>query len=443
MKVALLTCAFLGLLDGSIIGTALPAIVRDVGGNDTWYLWLVTAYLITSTVSVPVYGRCADLFGHKRLLLTGLGLFLAGSLACGAAGDLAVLIAARTVQGLGAGALLALAMAILRDKADKDAAKDLQTAMGVMLIGGLVGGPIAGGLITDHLGWRWAFWLNLPIGLAAGAVIAASLPADHVRRAGKRLDLAGIALLTGGLTLVLLVLSLQRYWLLLVPAALALLALIPVERRAELPILPPGVLGRRDTAALLSAGFWFQAAALPVGVFLPLYLQNSRHFPATTSALVLLPMLGGMAVANRVTAAVVNGTGRTKPALVAGAALIIAGSAAFATLPPDSPPALLGIAAAAVGLGLGPAMGALTVATLQAVPRADAGLASAASILTKQLGGSVGLAAAQLVTLPALRVAGWAGLAAGVLAWLSVTGFREAAQTATEAAKSVDTAPAR
>ncbi|GGM84042.1 MFS transporter [Dactylosporangium sucinum] len=422
---ALLTCAFLGVLDGSIIGTALPSIVREVGGDDTWYLWLVTAYLITSTVSVPVYGRCADLFGRKRLLLSGLGLFLAGSVACGAAGDLATLIAARTVQGLGAGALLALAMAVLRDRTDLGS---IQTAMGVMLIGGLVGGPIAGGLITDHLGWRWAFWLNLPIGLAAGTVIAARLPADHVRRAGRRLDLAGIALLTGGLTLVLLVLSLQRYWLLLAPAALLLLALVPVERRAELPILPPGLLGRRDTAALLSAGFWFQAAALPVGVFLPLYLQNTRHFPAATAALVLLPMLGGMAVANRVTAAAVTALGRTKPALLAGAALITAGSAAFAALPTDSAPVLLGIAAAAVGFGLGPAMGGLTIATLQAVPRADTGLASAASILTKQLGGSVGLAAAQLVALPALRIAGWAGLAAGTLAWLSIAGFREAAQ---------------
>jgi MFS family permease len=426
---ALLGCAFLALLDGTVIGTALPRIVRTVGGGENAYLWLVTVYLITSSVSVPVYGRCSDLYGRKRLLVAGLTIFLAGSLACGAAGDLAVLVVARAVQGLGAGALLALGMALVRDlHRDDTAAVRMQTAMSALMLAGLLGGPVAGGLITDHAGWRWTFWINLPIGVAALAVVVALLPDDRPVGADRpALDRPGIALLTGGLTLLLLPLSLHRYFWLL-PLAAALLAALPfAERRAAAPILPPHLLRRRDYAALLTAGFWFQAAALPLGVFLPLYLQNTRHFTATASALVLLPMLAGMAIGNRVTAAVVVRTGGTRRILLVGAILLTAGAAVLLALPPDAAPPWLGAAALAAGLGLGPAMGGLTIATQRSVPGADMGSATAALILTKQLDGAVGLSVAPLLSRPALPTAAWMGTLAGALALTALLFTRDSA----------------
>ncbi|GAB3977840.1 hypothetical protein GCM10029978_068840 [Actinoallomurus acanthiterrae] len=175
---ALLGCAFLAMLDGTVVGTALPRIVEQVGGG-SWYVWLVTAYLLTSSVSVPVYGRFSDLYGRRTLLLGGLSIFLAGSLACGLAGSIETLIVSRAIQGVGAGALLTLGMALIRDLYPPGRAPGLirmQTVLATMMVLGMVGGPIVGGLLADHAGWRWAFWLNLPIGLAAGTVLALALP---------------------------------------------------------------------------------------------------------------------------------------------------------------------------------------------------------------------------------------------------------------------------
>jgi MFS family permease len=150
---ALLGCAFLGMLDGTVIGTAFPRIVEQVGGTDSWYVWLITAYLLTSSVSVPIYGRFSDLYGRRRLLLSGVAIFLIGSLACGAAGSMEFLIVSRAFQGLGAGALLTLGMALIRDLHPPSRAEGMirmQTLMAAMMIAGMMGGPLLGGLLTDH-----------------------------------------------------------------------------------------------------------------------------------------------------------------------------------------------------------------------------------------------------------------------------------------------------
>ncbi|NUR89810.1 MAG: MFS transporter, partial [Nonomuraea sp.] len=260
------------MLDGTVIGTALPRIVEQVGGTDSWYVWLVTAYLLTSSVSVPVYGRFSDLYGRRPLLLFGVAVFLTGSLACGLAGSMGVLIVSRAFQGLGAGALLTLGMAAIRDLHPPSRPEGLirmQTLLAAMMIAGMVGGPLVGGLLTDHASWRWAFLLNLPIGAVAAAVVAVLLPDRRPsREPGGRLDAAGIALLTAGLSLALIGLSLKgntgRGWT--DPAVLGsllgglalLVALVPVERRAATPVLPPSLLRRRTYAALLVSGFFFQ-----------------------------------------------------------------------------------------------------------------------------------------------------------------------------------------
>ncbi|HZE41023.1 MAG TPA: MFS transporter [Stackebrandtia sp.] len=419
VTLALLGCAFVAMLDGTVIGTALPRIVAQIGGGGTWYVWLVTAYLLTSSVSVPIYGRFSDLYGRRHLLLGGLAIFLAGSLACGMAGSMLALIVCRAVQGLGAGALLTLGMSLIRDLYPPSRAQGLirmQTLLAGMMVLGMVGGPVIGGLLADNAGWRWAFWINLPIGIAAGLTIALALPQRRPANAPNgKLDTGGIVLLVAGLSLLLTGFSLRGNaidgatpsWTdpsvagCLLGGLAVLGLLVVVERRAAVPVVPLRLFRHRSYSALLAAGFFFQVAALPVGVFLPLYFQHDRSHTATVSGLLLLPLLIGMTLGNRLTAAAIIRGGRAKPALLAGAALLAAGTAAFFALGASTPLPLTCLWLLLIGLGTGPAMGGITIATQYCVPHADMGTATSGSTLTKQIGGAFGLACAQsLMTRP-------------------------------------------
>ncbi|GLY34553.1 hypothetical protein Amsp01_005770 [Amycolatopsis sp. NBRC 101858] len=396
---ATLAGILLSALDGTATSTAMPKIAEQLHGTGS-LTWVTTAYLLASTVTIPVYGRLADLHGRKFPLLTGLTVFLAGSALCALTGDMPQLIAFRTVQGIGAGALMTVGMTLVRDLYPPEQSTGLarmQTLMAGLMVVSFIGGPLEGGLLTDHLGWRWIFLVNLPVGAAAIAVVAALVP--HRRpedRDTGRFDTAGVALLAAAICLILVALGAEHTLALLPAGAVLLVAFVVVERRADVPIVPLRLFGSRTFSAVTVAGFLFTAATTPAGLFFGLYFQQVRGYGATAAGLMVLPLMAGMLTGNRLTALVVLRTGHVKGLLAAGAVVVSAASASLVAI--DVLPAWLAVTCAGlIGLGTSPAMGGIAIAAQMSVSRRDTGAATAGLNLLKQLGGSTGLAIGQVL----------------------------------------------
>ena len=412
---ATLACALLAALDGTVTGTAMPRIAATLNG-ESGLTWAVTAYLLASTVTIPVYGRMADLHGRRVPMLTGLTVFLVGSALCATAQTMSWFIVFRVVQGIGAGALLTVGMTLVRDLYPPNQAQGMlrmQTLLAGMLVISFIGGPLVGGFVTDHWGWRWIFLGNLPVGLVAATVLARLVPRTTVERTETgRFDVAGLVLLTAGISFVLV----GGWW---VPAGLvALVAFVAVERNAEVPIVPLRLFGNRGYSATTAAGFLFTVAMMPAGLFLGVYFQHVLGYSATTSGWLVLPLMGGMIVGNRLTATVALRSGRVKPALAVGAVLVVAGSAPLAALDHGVPLWIVLLCAAAIGFGAAPSMGGIAMLAQTAVDRRDVGAATAGVNLIKQFGGSAGLAVGQAL-LPGSQVGGTiaiVGTVGGVLA---------------------------
>ncbi len=403
---AVLTAVFLGTLDGTVVVTALPRIVGRLHGDESVYAWTVTGYLLTSTVSVPLYGRYSDLYGRKYPLLAGIGVFLTGSVLCATAGTFTELLGYRALQGAGAGALMPLGMVLLRDTVDARLMPRLQSLLGAMLAVTLVGGPYLGGVLTDLAGWRSLFWFNLLPGVPVLVVVATLLPGGR-GSGGGRPDVWGALLLALGLSSVLVGLtgigrggSSGRWGEVsvtgcLAVGAVALVLFVLVERRAAVPVLPLRLFRGRAFTSLITAGFFFSAASLPCTVFLPLYFHQVRGLAATGSGLMLTPLLLAMVAGNRVAARLVFVERLRRPILPAGAVLLLIGCGAFALLGRDTPLWLIVAAMAVVGVSMGPAMAPVGLMAQSVVPPRDAGTATAGVVLLKQLGQSVGLAVGQ------------------------------------------------
>lgn len=400
---------FLAMLDQTIVGTALPTIAARLHGT-SGYAWVVTAYLVAATVSLPVYARLSDRYGRRRLLLVGMALFAAGSSLCALAGSLSWLVAARTIQGLGAGALEGLTFILIADlyRGRRNAA--LQGALAGLMGVAFLLGPLIGGVLTDHAGWRSVFLVNVPITLVAFVVVARVLPASIGRSEGRSvpLDVAGIALLTAAVGLVLVGLSgaapvgaaTLASWarwdtggLLLAGLAVAA-ALVRVERRAVAPLLPPALFADRRTAALLAAGASVTFGLYASVVLLPRYFQDSRGVDATASGLLMYPLLVGLLVSVNVGATIIARTGAVRATLLGGCALVVAGTLGFATFGTSSPDWHAMVFMGLLGVGMGPALSGAQIALQRALPAARVGGAIGTLLLLRQLGGSIALVAA-------------------------------------------------
>ncbi len=407
---AVMSGLLLAMLDQTIVGTALPSMVEDLGGS-ALYIWVVTAYLVPATVSLPVYARLSDRYGRRSLLLIGMVLFLLGSTLSAAAQDMHQLIASRALQGLGAGALEGLSFILVADLFSGRRSAAFQGALAGLMAVAFIGGPVIGGFLTDEVGWRSTFLVNLPIGLAALAVIARVLPAAVGRSEGRtsRIDFAGIALLTLGVGLLLIGLTerthpgaagaLPGWWEPhtggLIAAGLLVMALfVVVERRAAAPLIPLWLLTDRRTGAVMLAATTGAFGLFAGVLLLPRYFQTARDASATDSGLLIYPLLIGLLISVNVVGAVIARRLEFRTPLLIGAGLAAAGAAGFATFDAAMPDWQSLVLMSLIGAGVGPTLSGLQIAIQRIVAPASIGAAMGTLMLLRQIGASIALTAA-------------------------------------------------
>ncbi|HKO27851.1 MAG TPA: MDR family MFS transporter [Solirubrobacteraceae bacterium] len=397
---ALLLVLLLASLDQTIVSTALPTIVGDLGGL-SHLSWVVTAYLLSSTVAGPLYGKLGDLYGRKLLLQVAIVLFLVGSALCGLSQDMTELIAFRAIQGLGGGGLMVTTMAAIGDIIPPRDRGKYQGFFGAVFGVSTVIGPLLGGFFVDSLSWRWIFYVNLPIGLAALAVIAVAFQSrsGHVHH---RIDYLGAAVLTAGLSAVVLFTSLggtSYGWssplvVALIATGAVMLMLFPlVESRAAEPILPLALFRNRTFVVSSAVGFIIGLALFGAVTFLPLYLQVVKGHSPTVSGLLITPMMGGLLVTSIVSGQLISRFGRYRPFPIAGTAIATIGLFLLSRIGVSTSTVTVALGMVVLGLGLGMVMQVLVLAVQNAVDYRYLGVATSGSTLFRQIGGSIGVAA--------------------------------------------------
>ncbi|WP_042431792.1 MDR family MFS transporter [Streptacidiphilus anmyonensis] len=398
--VALVLGMVLGVLDQVIVGTALPTMAGELGGLSL-LPWVVTAYGLATATTTPLWGKFGDLYGRRRTFTGAIALFLVGSMAAGLAQDMTQLIAFRVVQGLGAGGLMVGAFALIGDLVPDPAGRvKLQSVIGAVIPVALVGGPLLGGVLTDHASWRWAFYLNVPVGAVALAAAYIGIPAAP-RGRKARIDYAGAALLSVSVVALTLLAGWagSRYawgsWpiaALAVVAVAALALLVRVERRAAEPILPPVLFHSKDFNLAQVMGLLVAAGMLAVMVHLPLYMQSVKGASPTVSGLLLLPFMGGMITAQLITARLVLRTGRVRLMALIGSGSATVGMALLALVDTGTPTAVAAGLGVVAGFGIGMVLQGTLVITFGSVDRRYIGVASGLLNLFRSIGGSLGVA---------------------------------------------------
>jgi EmrB/QacA subfamily drug resistance transporter len=404
---AVVSGLLLAMLDQTIVGTALPEIVADLGGPD-WYVWAFTAYLVPATVLLPVVARLSDRFGRQRVLLTGMTLFVTGSSVCGLATVMPVLAAGRAMQGSGAAALEAVSFVLVSEMSGTARRGVGQAAISMVMAISFVAGPLIGGLLTDHAGWRWAFLVNVPIGLAAMALLVSALPPSFGRHESRRtpVDVLGVVLLTAGVGAVLVGINRhQQLGTWTAPSAgpaillglLGLAAFLRVERYAAAPIIPLRLFTDRVSGRLLLTGAFATTGLYACVLLVPRWYQVTEHTSATGSGVRVYPLLLALLVGVNVGAIVVVRRSEVRGPLLVAGAVTIGGAAAFATLDDGSAAWLPLVAMALLGLGMGPALSGLQIAIARTTAPADLGAAMGTLLLGRQVVGVVALAVTDAV----------------------------------------------
>ncbi|MEO5903065.1 MAG: MFS transporter [Gemmatimonadaceae bacterium] len=396
----LLLVMLLAALDSTIVATALPTIVGELGGLSR-LAWVVTAYLLAQTVVTPLYGKLGDLYGRKKIVQTAIIIFLAGSVLCGLSQSLTQLITFRAIQGLGGGGLMVTTQAVVGDIVPLRERGKYQGIFGAVFGLASIAGPLIGGYFTTHLSWRWIFYVNLPLGIVAIAVLAATLP-SRASRVSHAIDYAGSALLAVTLSSIILVTDVggSAYpWgspVVLGLVAVTLLSLavfLVVERRAKEPVLPLRLFRNASFTVSVLVGLVVGFALFGSVTYLPLFLQIVKGESPTASGLRMLPMMGGMLVSSIFSGQVISRRGKYKIFPVIGTAIMTVGLFLLSRMTTETSLATASFLMLFLGLGLGMVMQVLVIAAQNAVDYADLGVATSGATLFRLIGGSVGTAA--------------------------------------------------
>jgi EmrB/QacA subfamily drug resistance transporter len=397
--VALMLGMFLAALDQTIVSTALPTIVGDLGGLDH-LSWVVTSYLLASTVSTPLYGKLGDMYGRKPVFLAAILIFLAGSMLAGLSQSMGQLIGFRALQGVGAGGLMVGAQAIIGDIVPP---RDRGRYMG--LIGSVFGvasvaGPLLGGFLVDGFSWRWIFYVNIPIGAVAVAIVAFRLHL-HTPQTKHRIDYFGAALLSGAVSALILATTWggnQYAWgsgtilTLLAVGSVLVVAFVWQERRAKEPIIPLSLFRSPVFNVASAMGFTIGMAMFGAIVYIPVFLQLVYGATPTSSGLRMLPLMGGLLLAAIASGRAISAIGRYKIFPIVGTAVLVVGMFLLSRLGVGTAPWLASVYMLVVGIGIGLVMQVLVlVVQNDAVPK-DMGVATSTATFFRSVGGSFGVA---------------------------------------------------
>jgi EmrB/QacA subfamily drug resistance transporter len=382
----------LGALEATVVSTAMPTVIATLGGL-AHYSWVFSAYLLTSTAAVPIWGRLSDLYGRRRMYLAGIAVFILGSALSGAAGSMEQLIVFRAIQGLGAGAIIPLSMTMVGELYTLEERARVQALFSGVWGIASIGGPLVGGYVTDALSWRWVFYLNLPFGILAVLVFALAYP-RHARVRGVRVDWTGATLLFGGIVALLVGLSdaTASPWPWFIGATALLATFVYVERRVQQPILPldlfaDPVIARSNVVVFLLGIAMFGAIA-----FVPLFVQVVLGGTATEAGQALTPLFLGW-VSTSVLGAGLTVRAGYRPVAVTGAALLTLGFVGLSLLDAETRQAFLIVNVLLLGCGMGLSMLSLLLAVQHGVPRSRLGVATSLNQFSRSIGAAIGVAA--------------------------------------------------
>ena len=398
----LLIALFVSTLAGTITSTALPRITASLNANEQQYMWVVTATLLASTASTPIWGKLADLFNKKRLLMLGITVFVIGSALSGAATSPIFLICSRAFQGIGLGAIQSLAQAIIGSIIPPRSRGRYMAYTGATMAVATVVGPLVGGFLVDapHLGWRWCFWSAVPIAIIAMIILQSRLKVPVIRREGTKVDWLGALLITAAVSSLLVWISFvtKNYaWLswqtfaLVGFAVVAAVVLVFVESKVHDPIIPLKIITTRNTALAIAVSMGVGVGMFGASVFLSQYFQLGRGMTPTLSGLMNTPLMAGVLISSLVVGRMVSRTGVWKPFVLVGGVLLAVGFIGLSTLNDTTSLWLIGIYMVVTGLGLGMTMQNLVLAVQNSVSVRDVGAASGSVTFFRSLGGVIGI----------------------------------------------------
>ncbi|MBA8815408.1 EmrB/QacA subfamily drug resistance transporter [Microbacterium halimionae] len=396
----LLLGMFVSMLASTVVSSSLPVIIHDLEGNQAAYTWVVTATLLTTAISTPVWGKLADLFDRKLLIQIAIVIFVLATAAAGFSQDTTTLIAFRAVQGLGAGGLAALSQVIMADIISPRERGRYMGLFGAVLAVATVGGPLLGGVITDTWGWRWNFFVALPFAVLALIILQRTLHIPARARRKVHIDYVGIVLLASAVSFLLIWITIAGdsfdWWslqsaLMVGGATLAAILFVIVELRAREPLIPLTLFRNRTFSLAVIASIATGIAMFGASVFLSQYMQLARGATPTEAGLMTIPMIAGLLLASVGVGALITRTGKWKPFLIVGAVSLIAGASLLSTIHYDTNFALVSVYMFLLGAGVGMTMQNLVLIVQNTSNPSEIGVASSGVTFFRSLGGTIGV----------------------------------------------------